>query len=240
MGNRAVITTEENFAKNSGLGVYLHWNGGRDSVQGFLEYCRLRSFRRPENDDYGWARLCQVIGNFMGADGCSVGIGDVTQLDMDNGDNGVYLIKDWKIVGRKYYNSEYEQDCYGLYEFLYALDDSQPENQKLGKEMIECLLYHDMVISDVSWNYQYEMNKRREEGKTVDSFHIGRFYSYNEKDPKSYAKVVDKTRMDLILEIDGLEGRFPRFQWKDGSESTILEDEYGRKRTLDSSKEVIA
>lgn len=60
MGNRAVITTEENFEKNSGLGVYLHWNGGRDSVQGFLEYCRLRSFRRPESDDYGWARLCQV------------------------------------------------------------------------------------------------------------------------------------------------------------------------------------
>ena len=28
MGNRAVITTEESFAKNSGLGVYLHWNGG--------------------------------------------------------------------------------------------------------------------------------------------------------------------------------------------------------------------
>jgi len=28
MGNRAVITIEENFGKNSGLGVYLHWNGG--------------------------------------------------------------------------------------------------------------------------------------------------------------------------------------------------------------------
>lgn len=67
-----------------------------------------------------------------------------------------------------------------------------------------------------------------------------KFYAYNEKDPKSYAKVVDKTRMDLILEIDGQEGKFPRFQWKDGSESTILEDEFGRKRALDSSKEVVA
>ena len=28
MGNRAVITTEESFAKGSGLGVYVHWNGG--------------------------------------------------------------------------------------------------------------------------------------------------------------------------------------------------------------------
>jgi len=240
MGNRAVITTEESFAKNSGLGVYLHWNGGRDSVQGFLQYCKLRSFRRPENDDYGWARLCQVIGNFMGADGCSIGIDDVTRLDMDNGDNGVYLIKDWQIVGRKFYNSEYEQDCYELYDFLYALDENQPENQQLGKQMIECLMYHDMVISDISWNYQYEMNKRAEEGLKVEGFHIGKFYAYNEKDPKSYAKVVDKTKMDLILEIDGQEGKFPKFQWKDGSESTILEDGYGRKRTLDSSKEVVA
>lgn len=46
MGNRAVITTERNLLSNSGLGVYLHWNGVRDSVQGFLEYCRLRSWMR--------------------------------------------------------------------------------------------------------------------------------------------------------------------------------------------------
>lgn len=26
MGNRAVITTEENF-ENNGIGIYLHWNG---------------------------------------------------------------------------------------------------------------------------------------------------------------------------------------------------------------------
>lgn len=30
MGNRAVITTKENWA-HGGVGVYLHWNGGRDS-----------------------------------------------------------------------------------------------------------------------------------------------------------------------------------------------------------------
>ena len=34
MGNRAVITTEENFQTQTGLGVYNHWNGGADSVQG--------------------------------------------------------------------------------------------------------------------------------------------------------------------------------------------------------------
>lgn len=62
MGNRAVITTED-----KKLGIYLHWNGGRDSVEAFLRYCDLRGFRPPNSDEYGWARLCQVIANFMGA-----------------------------------------------------------------------------------------------------------------------------------------------------------------------------
>ena len=47
MGNRAVITTKENF-ENNGIGIYLHWNGGRDSVEGFLEYCRRKGYRSPE------------------------------------------------------------------------------------------------------------------------------------------------------------------------------------------------
>ena len=40
MGNRAIITTKKDF-DNNGIGVYLHWNGGRDSVQAFLTYCKL-------------------------------------------------------------------------------------------------------------------------------------------------------------------------------------------------------
>ncbi|TQS76985.1 hypothetical protein [Candidatus Methanarcanum hacksteinii] len=41
-------------------------------------------------------------------------------------------------------------------------------------------------------------------------------------------------------EIDGEERRYPKFCWKDGSESTIIEDDSGRTIALDSSKEVIA
>ena len=49
MGNRAVIQM-----KGSNVGIYLHYNGGRDSIEGFLAYCKLRDFR---GDDYGMARL---------------------------------------------------------------------------------------------------------------------------------------------------------------------------------------
>lgn len=134
MGNRAVITTEQNF-KNNGIGVYLHWNGGRDSVNAFLKYCDLKDYRYPETDCYGWARLCQVIGNFFGG-GLSLGINTVDKLDCDNGDNGVYFIEKWKVVGREYFDYT-EQNGYDLLEMLIAIDEAQPKGEQLGKEYIK-------------------------------------------------------------------------------------------------------
>ena len=126
MGNRAVITT-----KSKKIGVYLHWNGGRDSIEAFLKYCELQGFRCPEADDYGWARLCQIIGNFFGGS-TSIGIDEYNKLDTDNGDNGVYIIEDWKIVDRLYHNYP-EQNTYKLKEMLKAIDESQPEKMQLFK-----------------------------------------------------------------------------------------------------------
>lgn len=137
MGNRAVITTAENF-KNNGVGVYLHWNGGRDSVEAFLTYCQLKGYRKPEDDCYGWARLCQVIGNFFGGDS-SIGIDNVKNLDTNNYDNGTYLIENWKIVGRKYFEGK-EQQHYSLESMLYEIDEAQPERERLGKDKINELL----------------------------------------------------------------------------------------------------
>lgn len=51
MGNRAVITTPERK-----VGVYLHWNGGRDTVEPLLKYCELQGYRAPSSDEYGFAR----------------------------------------------------------------------------------------------------------------------------------------------------------------------------------------
>lgn len=134
MGNRAVITTRQNF-ENNGIGIYVHWNGGRDSVEAFLKYCEMRGFRDPLTDNYGWARLTQVIANFMGGDGLSVGVDTVDHLDCDNWDNGVYIIEGWKIVGREYFDGE-EQTGHDLFNMLLAIDETQPENQRLGEEAI--------------------------------------------------------------------------------------------------------
>lgn len=132
MGNRCVITT-----RDKRVGIYLHWNGGRDSVEAFLKYCELKNYRPPEEDNYGWARLCQVIGNFFGG-GLSIGIDEYKHLDADNGDNGVYIIENWKIVDREYFD-RHEQDTHDLLEMVTEINRSQPEKEQIciTKELVE-------------------------------------------------------------------------------------------------------
>lgn len=131
MGNRAVITTKcDDISKSLNLGVYLHHNGGRDSIEAFLTYCAIKGYSPPEKDNYGWARLCQVIANFFDNDpkhdsGISVGIDLCKDLDYDNGNNGTYFIEDWKIVGRKFEPIK-EQQEYDLFDMLLEIDKKQP------------------------------------------------------------------------------------------------------------------
>jgi hypothetical protein len=129
MGNRAVITT-----KDKKIGVYLHWNGGYDSVRAFTTYCKIAGHRPPEQDSYGWARLCQVIGNFFGGTS-SIGLSNYEELDCDNGDNGVYIIKNWEIVGREYYKGD-EQDEYDLLGMLIEINNHQPQDIRLPEKDI--------------------------------------------------------------------------------------------------------
>lgn len=131
MGNRAVITTKENW-ENNGVGVYLHWNGGRDSVEGFLEYCKRQGYRKPEDDCYGWAYLVTTIGNFFG-DGLSLGIDTLDHLDCDNWDNGVYIIENWEVVDRKYFEGT-EQQEYELEEVIDCINKEQPLHMRLDRE----------------------------------------------------------------------------------------------------------
>jgi len=140
MGNRAVITTEcQNASKSENVGLYLHWNGGRDSVEAFLAYCKLKGHRPPETDGYGWARLSQVVGNYIGGT-TSIGINTCKRLDCDNFDNGVYIIKDWEIVDRQY-APRFEQREYPLHEMLHEMlteiNNRQPEAEKLKQEVID-------------------------------------------------------------------------------------------------------
>lgn len=87
MGNRAVVTV-----KGSRIGVYLQWNGGRESIEAFLRAAKDLGVRDPVDDtSYFYARFTQIVANFFGGT-LSVGVESLTKLDTDNGDNGVFVI----------------------------------------------------------------------------------------------------------------------------------------------------
>ena len=140
MGNRAIIKAEGNNNK----AVYLHWNGGRDSVEGFLKYCELKGFRSFE-DDYGMARFCQTVGNFLGG-GLSLGIMDSVGSP---GDNGVYVVRGWEIVGREDYSGP-EQQEHSLIDMLIAIDAAQPDREQLGEDFFDAeeIEVKDLKIGD--------------------------------------------------------------------------------------------
>lgn len=130
MGNRAVIAFEE-----QEIGIYLHWNGGRDSVEGFLLYCKMRDFRDPSSDCYGIARCVQVIANFFGGT-TSIGVDVLTSLDTDNGDNGVFWTRGWKITKREHFNGREQQHTIETrIEFMKFLDSQQPTAQQIFKDL---------------------------------------------------------------------------------------------------------
>ena len=143
MGNRAFIKFE-----GEDVGIYLHWNGGRDSVQPFLDYCKLKDYRF---DDYGIARMCQVIGNFFGG-GLSLGVQSVRGKsldDLDPGANGVYIVRDWEIVGRYPRRNGMEQNQYDWLDFMVDIDCSQPNHERVGRERIEEMLAaKEMEVSE--------------------------------------------------------------------------------------------
>lgn len=137
MGNRAVILNKKDMLADgrinpNQIGVYLHWNGGRTCIEAFLKYCELKQYRTPDTDCYGWARLCQVIGNFFGG-GLSLGIDCAMNLDCANYDNGTYVIENWEIVGR--FHLEHSE-CYADYsvnDMLKEIDKRMPESERLGE-----------------------------------------------------------------------------------------------------------
>lgn len=115
MGNRATITVAP-FSKDSAC-IYVHWNGGRESVEAFCAAAKELGYRSPGSDDtYALARLTGLICTFFGLDGdTSIGLGTVRDLLSAGDDNGCFVLGgDWEIVERR--------DCKGN-----VIDDSDYE-----------------------------------------------------------------------------------------------------------------
>ena len=132
MGDRAVISN-----KNKNLGIYLHWYGYREFVESVLAYCDLKQYRNPDVDDeYGWARLCQVLGNTLGGT-TSLGIGRFDRMDTDNWDNGTYIIEGWDIKERLYQQYEDAKMKDPMFENLKYINEKQPKDEQLKDEELK-------------------------------------------------------------------------------------------------------
>jgi hypothetical protein len=127
MGNRAVITIKENNTpKEDWQSLYLHWNGGRDSVEPLLHVAKLYGIRCQADPSYAIARLSQLTGNTLGGT-LSLGVGTYKQLDTDNYDNGVYVVKDWEIVDREYHHGLEQQE----YDFNKVVSEIRSKNDQV-------------------------------------------------------------------------------------------------------------
>ena len=150
MGNRAVVTTKSATGFNEdAIGVYLHWNGGRDSITAFLKYCELQGFTSPDDkySTYGWSQFAQIVSNYFGGK-TSLRIDKCKNLDCDNYDNGVYFIENWQIVGREFMRHE-EQDEYPLKEMLLDIDEKQPAFMQIRAKILE-MFDNARIILDIT------------------------------------------------------------------------------------------
>lgn len=151
MGNRANVV----FVSGETVSpcVYLHWNGGPESVYRFLEELDAREVR-PDGE-YEAARFVEIVGEFMsfspeepsdGSYGLSLGIVNgptaisATALDRvptDTSDNGFYVVdrtqEHWKV--RRFVSGPLAAGGYGL--------------RELTRE--ECIAERDEALANVAY-----------------------------------------------------------------------------------------
>lgn len=137
MGNRALIV-----GKGSTIGIYLHWNGGMDSVAPFLEYASYHNPQGLGEDAYddGLATLITIVNNFMRYGSVDVVTIDTAELNDPNYssdcDNGVYVVDGkWNIVDR-IDAPQVEQDGHSYKEMMLEIDQSQPVEMQLGEDFL--------------------------------------------------------------------------------------------------------
>lgn len=152
MGNRAVITTLGNEK-----GIYIHWNGGRDSVEPILWYCKnlMPKTNFTHSDLERIAFVMELVGLNPEMD-------DVNKLDCDNYDNGVYVVKNYKIVGRLFMRYD-EQKTYNFTEFVMWINEHMPRKwQKSEEEILKtmCLELPDYCNADGKTDFDLFMESQ--------------------------------------------------------------------------------
>lgn len=170
MSNSAIIRFKDNYFCE----VYLHWNGGIESIVGFLKYCELKGYR-----DGDFARFIQVVGNFFGG-------GNTIYLEKFNSnidtDNGIYLVHNWKIVNKKVDKNIFTKQSFK--ELFRIINSTQRKEEQLPEKLFDCkeVSVDDLKIGDTVFMYDslyYNYNERVIVGKHEDKFYVNGFKDDN-------------------------------------------------------------
>ena len=170
MSNSAIIRFKDNYFCE----VYLHWNGGIESIVGFLKYCELKGYR-----DGDFARFIQVVGNFFGG-------GNTIYLEKFNSnidtDNGIYLVHNWKIVNKKVDKNILTKQSFK--ELFRIINSTQRKEEQLPEKLFDCkeVSVDDLKIGDTVFMYDslyYNYNERVIVGKHEDKFYVNGFKDDN-------------------------------------------------------------
>ena len=134
MGNRGVVAfvrEDQEFDPEKTVGVYMHWNGGRDSIDAFL-LATKEAMKGRVDPAFAPARFVQCVTTWMPGNS-SVGLATCNELDCDNGDNGTYLVDpaSLEIHGRRHYDHE-EQAGYDIREIADQIAARLPKELPLG------------------------------------------------------------------------------------------------------------
>lgn len=123
--------------KDYPVGLYLHWNGGRDSVEAFLEYARLR--QTPASSAKALIALTTIIDNYFGGKpAISMELINASFYDNYYTDNGVYVVNvlDMSIV-KRINAPNFEQHVHDRQEMLLEIDKHQPKDVQLGHRFLK-------------------------------------------------------------------------------------------------------
>ena len=134
MGNRAVINMVD-----SDVAIYLHWNGGRDTVEAVLEVAKEYGLA---GDNAGMNDLYKMFHNMLADDMAETAyVGTIPEYNGSaKGDNGVYIIdKSFNIIDRLDFENKKEQQVYPFKEIYEWARKENDKHFKRSKEHINLI-----------------------------------------------------------------------------------------------------
>lgn len=166
MGNRATVIFTDKSGKSISPAVYVHWNGGPESIYAFLDEMNRRNIRADQ--DYECARFIHIVGDYFDEDtisGLSLGvvngprrinIAELAKVKTDTSDNGIYVVDRTNLgkpIVRRFLTDYYAKNAKG--------ENTYPLIEK-DKEWVD-------AEREAAYKHEYNAKKVDRDGKVSET-----------------------------------------------------------------------